>query len=100
MGLRYNYYNMEDNMSKHSVKYNKNSWKKHLLRILLIIEIIIVASFVFLMMSDFHTIALIFQLFIPYFLGPILLEAFPFILIMAGLIIAMNRIMRHMPCLR
>ena len=56
--------------------------------VLLIIGIIIVALFVFLMTADFHTIAFIFQLVIPYFLGPILLTILPFILLAVGLIIA------------
>ncbi|SDB62656.1 hypothetical protein [Butyrivibrio sp. INlla16] len=63
--------------------------------VLLIFGIIILASFVFLMTADFHIIAFIFQLFIPYFLGPVLLTLLPFILIAVGIIIVIWCVVSH-----
>ncbi|WP_022763570.1 MULTISPECIES: hypothetical protein [unclassified Butyrivibrio] len=63
--------------------------------VLLIFGIIILASFVFLMTADFHIIAFIFQLFIPYFLGPILLTILPFTLIVGVLIIVICCVVSH-----
>lgn len=77
-------------MSKQGSAKKSKPWNKILLGIMLFIGIIIVASFVFLMTADFHIIALIFQLFIPYFLGPLLLHILPFIILVVGLIFAIR----------
>ncbi len=77
-------------MSKQGSAKKSKSWKKLLLWTLLILGIIMGASFVFLMTADFHIIALIFQLFIPYFLAPLLMSILPFIVLAVGLIVAIR----------
>ncbi|MBE5859587.1 MAG: hypothetical protein E7301_05625 [Butyrivibrio sp.] len=77
-------------MSKQESNIKNRSWKKLLLWILSIFGIIIVASLVFLMTADFHVIALIFQLLIPYVIVPLFMMILPFILIVVGLIIAIR----------